>query len=1025
MSLKSPITASSSTTQPEPDLHSNFNENLINLVVQNQALTAKSGSAVPNPLPKPPSLVQKIRDLKNGGNDELLPGINSSNSNNNDTEQNSVNNDYSSSANDGSGLLLKQTTSSENDEFEIDSTTIASNNNITNNNTNNNNNNNILNSSSSATTTPTNTTKPTLESSISLQSLSNLSNSTSTLPSPSQQSLFVNSSHFKSSPNLLVKQNGANPVVASPTNSNSNNSSLNEQKQALRNPKKYKSISTCEFKLESKLVYPPLPPVPHMSRSANNASYDKELLKLQLDNLNNNNTNGNGNGNGLVDENNTGNGSANVSPNKSKSTTTSSSSTESVSSPASPVSPTSSDGKKLRRSSVDSALRDFQQSFKSLVAEDETLITYYSCGYQGSVLKHGRLYLTEHFLCFYDNIVFDKTKQRQKIIPISTIISIEKKSGLAPNGILIKTNERDFVINLLLTLFIDEAFDVMEALMLYQEKQLLTESIIQRNVNGLKQALSQRKTRKSTSTKSSKRSRSADGNVFSTLRTPITFEDPPIVNVIKQNDTEMLNLLLEYYTQNKSDEINQPDKEGYSPLHVAASSEISDNMMIHILKHPTIDVNVKNMDGNTPLHYFCQKFRSPECQKIVQMFIEKGANVNEQNTMGETPLHKAIFNHSVRLLMVHVLLKNGANINLVNNAGESALHYAVRLGRLDVLKTLITSGADPALVSTKQRKTPLMLAEENNCPEISDLLKRLESNLLCYGCLVLINSLSSSGLGQYRMALILEEITQEGALARIDENMMARIGCYDEDQRKQLYGLKGKKFFGTVPAITPGAMDLLKELENMDIKNGKWIISQHELEYTDKIGSGVSGKVYKGLYRGREVAIKVLKSADEAHNREEFLKEFHVLASLQSNLIVGLYGVVLEPRICLVMDDVYSLGVVFWELIFALINGRYLHPYGEYKRMNAFQIMLCTSNHNLRPTIPLNCPESVKTLVTRCWDQDLLLRPTCTEAIEILAACEVEFTQNQSAWNEILTMKDETSKHLSMDSSLSLSDASD
>eukprot|EP01133_Synstelium_polycarpum_P005691 gene5691-6575_t len=612
-----------------------------------------------------------------------------------------------------------------------------------------------------------------------------------------------------------------------------------------------------------------------------------------------------------------------------------------------PTSPTS-DGKKQRRSSLDSAVRDFQQFFKSYVPIDETLVTHYSCGYQGSVLKHGRIYLTEHYLCFYDNLVFDKNKQRQKIIPISSIKSIEKKSGLAPN----------------------------------------------------------------------------DGSIFNTLKTPASMLDPPLITVIKQNDFEMLLLLLEYYAQNKSDEINQVDKEGYSPLHVAVSSDISDGMLLHILKYASVKVEVKNMDGNTPLHYFCQKFRSPECQKIAQIFIEKGADVNHQNNNGETPLHKAIFNNSVRLLMVYVLLKNNANINLVNSAGESALHYAVHLGRVDVLKTLITAGADPTLVSTKSRKTPLILAEENGNLEIIDLLKRLESST-------------------------------------------------------------------NVPAITPGAMDLLKELENMDIKNGRWIISQHELEYTDKIGSGISGKVYKGLYRNREVAIKVLKSADEAHNREEFLKEFHVLASLQSSLIVGLYGVVLEPRLLkgvstlhqsapqilhrdvkslnflvtkdwrikvadfglsrfntksnqLTLNktrgtsaycapevfqgkeyseksDVYSLGVVFWELIFALINGRYLHPYGEYKKMNEFQIMLYTSNHGLRPTIPTNSPKCIRDLITRCWDKDLEQRPTCIEAIDILAECEREYTQSTLQWNELLQLKDETSKHLSMDSSLSLS----
>jgi ankyrin repeat protein len=34
-----------------------------------------------------------------------------------------------------------------------------------------------------------------------------------------------------------------------------------------------------------------------------------------------------------------------------------------------------------------------------------------------------------------------------------------------------------------------------------------------------------------------------------------------------------------------------------------------------------------------------------------------GANVNAANNNGETPLHKAIFNNSVKILMVNLLIK--------------------------------------------------------------------------------------------------------------------------------------------------------------------------------------------------------------------------------------------------------------------------------------------------------------------------------------------------------------------------------
>jgi ankyrin repeat protein len=71
-----------------------------------------------------------------------------------------------------------------------------------------------------------------------------------------------------------------------------------------------------------------------------------------------------------------------------------------------------------------------------------------------------------------------------------------------------------------------------------------------------------------------------------------------------------------------------------------------------LLSFPGIIVNIKNNDKNTPLHYFCQKFSAPvECQEIFEKLIQ-GVDVNAQNRNGEAPLHKAIFNNHIKLLLV-------------------------------------------------------------------------------------------------------------------------------------------------------------------------------------------------------------------------------------------------------------------------------------------------------------------------------------------------------------------------------------
>jgi ankyrin repeat protein len=48
-----------------------------------------------------------------------------------------------------------------------------------------------------------------------------------------------------------------------------------------------------------------------------------------------------------------------------------------------------------------------------------------------------------------------------------------------------------------------------------------------------------------------------------------------------------------------------------------------------------------------------------------------GAQVNALNKNNETPLHKAVFNNSVRILMVDLLIKNGADVTIVNTENLS------------------------------------------------------------------------------------------------------------------------------------------------------------------------------------------------------------------------------------------------------------------------------------------------------------------------------------------------------------------
>ncbi len=134
------------------------------------------------------------------------------------------------------------------------------------------------------------------------------------------------------------------------------------------------------------------------------------------------------------------------------------------------------------------------------------------------------------------------------------------------------------------------------------------------------------------------------------------------------------------------------------------------------LLNGTVDVNVGEPDGTTPLHWAVRN----NDVTLADRLIGAGADATAANRYGITPIALACQNGSAP--MVDRLLKAGVSANATMPLGETALHTCARTGRPEAAKLLIAGGASVDPPESWRGQTPLMWAAAEGHADMVRLL---------------------------------------------------------------------------------------------------------------------------------------------------------------------------------------------------------------------------------------------------------------------------------------------------------------
>ena len=178
---------------------------------------------------------------------------------------------------------------------------------------------------------------------------------------------------------------------------------------------------------------------------------------------------------------------------------------------------------------------------------------------------------------------------------------------------------------------------------------------------------------------------------------------------IVQNDLSTVTALIK-----AGADINLRGNLMYPPLHLALDKDR--HSIAVALIQAGADVNLQDATGKTPLHRAAMQAQ----ETFVRTLLKLGSDPNIKDEQGKTVLHVT---STAQPDLIDLLVSNNANVNAQDSDGNTPLHTF--LGRSNMVEKLLKNGADPNVKNNFGISPYMMMLEEDRIKEYPKVLQQM------------------------------------------------------------------------------------------------------------------------------------------------------------------------------------------------------------------------------------------------------------------------------------------------------------